>query len=304
MSSILDALKKSDAERQRGLPPTLNSPAAFHRTRPPQAQRTRWWLPAAAVAGVALAWWMGVFDVGGDDAPADALVVERTEETSAGTTGAAPAITSAAPPSQDVPPAAAAAIEPTPAPPSEAPVNDPSAAAPDQRPRRVGFGPFPATPNANPENRADDATAAAVPASPDSAAAPASSAAAPGPAAASVTDEQDAKAVAATPTPPPAAAEMPAIEPLATPSPAPTPARADGIPTLYELPFAARRSLPEIAVTMHMYSADPTRRFALINGTRVRDGESIEGGIEVVHILADGVQLRIEGTEFVLPVSN
>lgn len=89
-----------------------------------------------------------------------------------------------------------------------------------------------------------------------------------------------------------------------TPSSPATPTRADGIPTIYELPFAARRALPEIAVTMHMYSTDPARRFALINGIRARDGESMEGGIEVVRILPDGVQIRIEGTEFVLPVSN
>jgi len=101
-------------------------------------------------------------------------------------------------------------------------------------------------------------------------------------------------------------AAMPPIAtaPAGDPSPPPAPARADGIPTIYELPFAARRGLPEIAVTMHMYSADPARRFALVNGVRVRDGESLEGGIDVVRILPDGVQVRIEGTEFVLPVSN
>src|SRR5690606_33269933 len=74
MSSILDALKKSEAERQRGLPPTLNSPAAFHRSRPETPRRTRWWLPAAAVVGIAVAWSMGMFDFGGSsDAPAETV---------------------------------------------------------------------------------------------------------------------------------------------------------------------------------------------------------------------------------------
>lgn len=55
---------------------------------------------------------------------------------------------------------------------------------------------------------------------------------------------------------------------------------------------------------MHVYSQDPQRRFALINGVRARDGESLEGGVEVVHILPHGVQVRVAETEFILPVSN
>lgn len=55
---------------------------------------------------------------------------------------------------------------------------------------------------------------------------------------------------------------------------------------------------------MHVYSQDPSRRFALINGIRARDGESLEGGLEIVHILPNGVQVRVAETEFILPVSN
>lgn len=110
--------------------------------------------------------------------------------------------------------------------------------------------------------------------------------------------------VAAPPPPSEPISAMPAAETPPPPAPAAGMPDAGGVPTLFQLPFATRRGLPEIAVTMHMYSADPERRFALVNGTRVGDGSSLEGGLEVVRILPSGVQLRYEGTEFILPVSN
>jgi general secretion pathway protein B len=302
MSSILDALKKSEAERQRGLPPTLNSPAAFHRTRAERSQSTRWWLPAAALAGVAIAWWMGVFDFGNDStttgaatqAEAVAPIADIAEPAPAPSDSAAapPATTDAAPP-------AVTAVEP--AIPEPAAVTQVEPAAGANRPRRVGFGPFPRQPSADTPPAAGSATApadapvvATVPA-PVPEFAPVLDAPAPAGVTPGAAGTEPAVPASATSTQPAAVAE---------PAPAPAPSRADGVPTIFELPFAARRALPEIAVTMHMYSADPARRFALINGVRAKDGESIDGGIEVVRILPDGVQLRIEGTEFVLPVSN
>jgi general secretion pathway protein B len=301
MSSILDALKKSEAERQRGLPPTLNSPAAFHRTRAERSQPTRWWLPAAALAGVAIAWSMGVFDFGDDSATTDAATQPEAVAPIADVAepSPAPADPAAAPPAATV-----AAPPPVPAPEPATPGLDADAQAPADganRPRRVGFGPFPSQPSADTPPAAGSGTAssdapvvAAVPA-PVPESTPAPDAPAPAGAIPDAAGTDPAVPAIATATPPAAIAE---------PTPAPAPSRADGVPTIFELPFAARRALPEIAVTMHMYSPDPARRFALINGVRAKDGESMDGGIEVVRILPDGVQLRIEGTEFVLPVSN
>lgn len=89
---------------------------------------------------------------------------------------------------------------------------------------------------------------------------------------------------------------------VASPPPTPAAAASGSVPSLHELPFAVRRTLPEIVVTMHMYNADPERRFALINGTRVRDGQPLEGGLEVIAIRLDGIVLRHDGTEFLYPI--
>ncbi len=59
MSSILNALNKSEAERQRAQPPGWNSPMQFGSQPPPR--RRWWWLVLVAVVALALAWLFGVF---------------------------------------------------------------------------------------------------------------------------------------------------------------------------------------------------------------------------------------------------
>lgn len=298
MSSILDALRKSEAERLRGRPPGLNSPMPFH-TRPRRRNRP-WLLPALAVLALAGAWAGGLFDFGGDD-PAPPPVA-ATEPQTAPVPGD-PAVGTAVETAQVPPPAPPLPAAADPA----TPVDTPAPAA-DSAPApspRVGFGPFPRSgarrvtqPPAAPANpTAPPVAAAPPPASPADTQAPA-----------------PAQAIAQT-TPPPAetapapTTAPPADAPPAAPAPAPatpvaaTPA-APGVPTVNELPFAFRRGLPELAVTMHMYSTDPERRFVLINGQRARDGQALEGGLEVKEIRIDGVVLRFQDTEFLLPVRS
>lgn len=61
MSSILNALNKSEAERQRAQPPGWNSPMQFGSQPPPPRRRRWWWLVLVAVVALALAWLFGVF---------------------------------------------------------------------------------------------------------------------------------------------------------------------------------------------------------------------------------------------------
>src|SRR5690554_5423956 len=67
MSSILDALNKSEAERQRAQPPGWNSPMQFGQQPPPRRRRW-WWLVLAVLAALALAWMFGVFSPNPDPA--------------------------------------------------------------------------------------------------------------------------------------------------------------------------------------------------------------------------------------------
>lgn len=305
MSSILDALKKSEAERQRGQPPTIGSSLPSFRRKPPARRFPAWILPALALAAAVAAWHFGLFGgdgSNGESAPPPAVAAGDAPSSSAGEptadTGRAPAVN---PPAADSAIAAArtngadSATASTPAagqPPAERPAT----------PARIGFGPYrprSATPAAQaapqPETLADadPPTKPAPPAAPpDAQAATAASAdPAPGP--------ETPAAVAQTAGPEPAPVAPPPDDVKSAEDAAP-----DGVPTFNELSFAARKSLPPITVTMHVYSRDPARRFALVNGFRARDGESIEGGVEIIRILPEGVQMRVADTEFILPVGN
>lgn len=278
MSSILDALNRSDAERRRGQPPTLGSPAPFAAT---PRRRPAWLLPAIAGAALAAAWWGGAFDFGGDPADPPAAPVPASVAAPDGHApappGAAGADAGAMPDPVPAPGAAPDPVAATPAEPAPAPTS------PADGQVVTIFGP----------QRAAPVPAEAAPATPDSGeAAPAPAAAppmvpAPGAAEAEAAAAQALAQALERPTPP--------VAPAAT-------ATGDAPPRLHELPFAVRRGLPALAVTMHLYSDDPARRFALVNGVRVRDGESLPGGVEVLAIRADGILVRFEGTEFVLPV--
>ena len=89
----------------------------------------------------------------------------------------------------------------------------------------------------------------------------------------------------------------------ALPGPAQTrPAQAGGaIPWLSSLPQTFRSSLPPLAVNIHVYSPDESRRILYINNRPVKQGERIEGGVVVEEIVHDGVVLQYRGQRFKLP---
>jgi general secretion pathway protein B len=57
----------------------------------------------------------------------------------------------------------------------------------------------------------------------------------------------------------------------------------------WELPDAVRASVPEIKFSVLVYSSKPSDRFVLINGQRLREGDSLPSGPEVAEIRRDGV---------------
>lgn len=80
------------------------------------------------------------------------------------------------------------------------------------------------------------------------------------------------------------------------------PAQAGGaIPWLSSLPQTLRSSLPPLAVNIHVYSPDESRRILYINNRPVKQGERIEGGVVVEEIVHDGVVLQYRGQRFKLP---
>ncbi len=88
------------------------------------------------------------------------------------------------------------------------------------------------------------------------------------------------------------------------PEPRPEPAAREGAPAGADL-AAAPRLPPEIAakapparVTVHVYSEEPAKRFVILNSTRATEGERLTDGLVVEEIRADGVVLSFEGHRF------
>jgi general secretion pathway protein B len=92
------------------------------------------------------------------------------------------------------------------------------------------------------------------------------------------------------------------VVPPPTPSPASVPAA--GLPLVYELDYQIRHDLPKMNVSMHVYNAVASGRFAMINGKRLGEGDQIEGGVSIVQIRPDGIECDFRGTRFFLPRGN
>ncbi len=108
---------------------------------------------------------------------------------------------------------------------------------------------------------------------------------------------------------PPARSAASAAEPAATPATSvavPPPAASDNstagdsIKLMWELPYATRRELPEIRLTMHVFASDPAQRFVIINDARRVQGDDVEG-LKLVEIRSDGVVFEREGVRFLYP---
>lgn len=64
------------------------------------------------------------------------------------------------------------------------------------------------------------------------------------------------------------------------------------------LPKDVRKRLPEYIMSAHIYDKEPSKRFVLINGLKTREGEESREDITVVEIRPDGAVLSFEGNRF------
>jgi general secretion pathway protein B len=94
------------------------------------------------------------------------------------------------------------------------------------------------------------------------------------------------------PTPPPPASPPSVTEPVPPPS--------EFLPTLSSLAADERASLPPLKVSMFVYSPEPGRRFAIVDGQRVGEGGLLAGGT-VAEIRPDGVVIDLGGRRLLLP---
>jgi general secretion pathway protein B len=280
MSLILEALKKSEQQRRLGEAPTFGSPVVATRKR-------RSVLPLIAiliVAGAGAWWWLAhrastpapaTPAPDSSTTPAEMPLSQQVQTRPAGST--------ARPPLQRTPPAATA----------------------NQDKRAVGVGNVPhastvapqGPASATPATPAPDKNAglrALAPPAPakTEAAAPA---AAPPPKTAATTPPAPAPA-----RPQPPAATATDAQPVASPPAAAVPA----LPTVWELPYATRKDIPAIELSMHVYSSDPKQRFVVIKGDRHGEGDEVATDLVLKEIRQDGIVLDYKGQVFFYPRSG
>ncbi len=258
MSLILEALRKSEAERQRGRLPALATGAppapALHTSR---ASSWKWpLLGTAALALVLVAWLAGAGWMRRDAVPVS---------------DGAPATASTPTPVQTPPPAT-----------TNSPADEPAHA--DVLPPIDRLAP-PAVP---------------VPARQDP----------PAPTRAVARDGapvrvDSARAAGARPTPiataPSRVNTASTNEGTPSASPAMPPTDPDAILSLADLDPATRKALPPLHVSMHLWDADPTRRFVILDGNRRAEGDRV-GPAVVTAITRDGVTLEWNGRRIQVPL--
>ena len=81
----------------------------------------------------------------------------------------------------------------------------------------------------------------------------------------------------------------------------PPAAAVERLPELRSLTPALRADLPPLKVSMHVYDADPARRFAIIDGRRVAEGDVLGRELWLVEIRREGSVLRYRDERFLLP---
>lgn len=268
MSLILEALRKSEAERRRGQSPDLYAEL------PPPARRAakrvlpwQWLVLAAgtlAIAGWAARGYWNQTPVGAPNAVAADVTRDLVDA------GAALAPSPARIDASSIPPA----TMPTPVPPrpvTTASLSATSAVTP------AGVTPAPTRPApAKPNPPVAEETAVAA------------MSVAPAPR----------ETIATAPTP---EIEMPTELPGPTRAePAPVPVASAPV-RLSDLTPAERQQLPALKISMHMWGQGPTQRFAIIDGARVTEGDRI-GAAVVDEISSDGVVLSWNGMHVKLPV--
>src|SRR5699024_10098901 len=90
-----------------------------------------------------------------------------------------------------------------------------------------------------------------------------------------------------------------AAAPEARPEPAPLNEGVSEYLRIWELPLSTRRNLPELDLTIHVYSPREAERFVLLNGERHMVGDSVKGA-HIVEITRDGAVIDFESHRFLL----
>jgi hypothetical protein len=273
MSFILDALKKSESDRQR-----QNGPALFEvRVAPPRTRLPLWAIAIAVLllVNLGIVMWLllrhqthaGTADVSAPTvAAAPAGASAGTPAPSAGASVPAPNPALAGTSAQ-LPTLAASATPP--------PGNTPAPAGTTPTPPGATPAPSTGTPLAGAASAAGSAPPAASPAMP----------------AAGATAEGANPADYAP-------AEEPSGPGLGSHVRRGT---ASGVPLYQDLSATPGVQLPQLRLDLHVFAGRAEDRFVMINMHKVREGDTLPEGVHVDSITPEGAVLSFNGTKFLLP---
>jgi general secretion pathway protein B len=259
MSYILDALRKSDQQRQRGATPTLRT-AQITAAQPRQFERWIYGLIAAVLvgAGVVIGWlhpWQS---------EPSTLVGNPT----VGTPGAPVAreVMAAKPMESNPRPMTSVPVAPAPASPdtSRTPVQEPPIQKPQDRAAQ--------TASASP-----GAATAQEKATPSSSSVP----------------TRDTPTQSVTSAPPDALTAVPE-KPVNTADSAQEPR----VMTMGELPASILQELPTMQISLHLHSTKPANRFVSINNQMLQEGAYPAPGLKLEQITPDGMIFSYKGYRF------
>jgi general secretion pathway protein B len=90
--------------------------------------------------------------------------------------------------------------------------------------------------------------------------------------------------------------------PGAGPARSPGSAQTSGVPSRDDLVAAGQGGIPEANVSLHVYDKNPAARFVFVNGQRAKEGDVLANGIRVDEIRADGAVLSFRGARFLVPI--
>jgi len=69
---------------------------------------------------------------------------------------------------------------------------------------------------------------------------------------------------------------------------------------VWDLPLSVRQELPELDLSIHVFSGEPAERFVLINGERRLEGTALGGGVRLAEIVRQGAIVEFRDYRFLL----
>ncbi len=70
---------------------------------------------------------------------------------------------------------------------------------------------------------------------------------------------------------------------------------------VHQIDFELRKNIPPLKLNVHIYDPEPENRMVILNGVKYVTGDSIEELVSVEEINQSGVVLKFENTQFLIP---